>query len=61
MNDNHIKINLQPQHAVQAGKRGLLLRTIIFIAWIIALGLFISFVACHQNETVIFIIKVGIL
>ena len=54
MNDNHIKTDLEPQHGAhnraQAGKRGLLLSFLIFMAWVagmgLLIGLFISLVAC---------------
>lgn len=63
MSDNHIKTNLKPHHTPanepQAGKRGLLLSFIIFMAWVVIISLFISLVACHQNEPIIFVIKVG--
>ena len=49
MNDsNHTKTNLKPQHGAhnhaQAGKRGLLLRFIIFMAWVAAIGLLLSLI-----------------
>ena len=42
-----IKTDSQPQHGAYAGKHGLLLRFIIFMAWVIAIGLFISLVECQ--------------
>jgi len=63
MSNEPIKTNLKPNHTLanepQAGKRGLLLRFIIFMAWVIIIGLLISLVACHPNEPVIFVIRVG--
>lgn len=59
MSDNHNKTNSQPQYGAQVGEHGLLLRLTIFIGWVIVLGLLIWWVACHHNESVIFIIKVG--
>ena len=39
------------QHSTsQPQKRGLLLRFIIFMAWVIGIGLLISLVACQQVE-----------
>lgn len=50
MNDsNHTKTNPKPQHGAnnrkQAGKRGLLLSFIIFMAWVAGIGLLLSLVA----------------
>lgn len=49
-NDN--KTNLKAHHGQhsdkQAGKRSLLLRFIVFMAWIVGIGLLISLVACQQ-------------
>jgi hypothetical protein len=50
MNDsNYTKTNTKPHHGAhnhaQAGKRGLLLRFIIFMAWVAAIGLLLSFIA----------------
>lgn len=63
MSNKPIKTNPKPQHGAQnryqAGKRGLLLRFIIFMAWVVGIGLLISLVACQKNEPKIFVIKVG--
>ena len=60
MSDNHLKGNSQPHHTPdnepQAGKRGLLLRFFIFMAWVAAIGLLLSLVACQPNEPIIFVI-----
>ena len=60
MTDNHTKTNLKPHHTPanepQAGKRGLLLRFIIFMAWVAGIGLLLSLVACQPNEPIIFVI-----
>ena len=49
MSNNDIKTNLKAHHGQhsdkQASKRGLLLRFIIFMAWVAAIGLLISLVA----------------
>ncbi|TXD98175.1 hypothetical protein ES754_04355 [Psychrobacter frigidicola] len=54
MSDNPIKTDLEPQHGtysrVQAGKRGLLLRFTIFMAWVVGIGLLLSFLACTPVE-----------
>ena len=42
-----IKTDSQPQHGAHAGKHGLLLRFIIFMAWVIAIGLLLSLVTCQ--------------
>ena len=48
MIDNHTKTNLKASNGahnrVQAGKRGLLLSFIIFMAWVAAIGLLLSFI-----------------
>ena len=46
-----IKTDSQPQHGAHAGKHGLLLRFIIFMAWVIAIGLFLSLVTCQPVTT----------
>ena len=57
------KPNLKADHGQhsdkQAGKRGLLLRFIIFMAWVVIIGLLISLVACQQSEPIIFVIRMG--
>lgn len=53
------KFQCTPASEPQARKRGLLLRFIIFIAWVVVIGLFISLVACQQSEPVIFVIRIG--
>ena len=45
MNDN-TRTNPKPQHGAQAGKRGLLLRFTIFMAWVAGIGLLLSLVTC---------------
>ncbi len=44
---NNTKTNPKPQHGAQAGKRGLLLRFTIFIAWVVGIGLLLSLVTCQ--------------
>ena len=39
------RTNPKPQYGAQAGKRGLLLRFTIFMAWVAVIGLLISLVA----------------
>jgi hypothetical protein len=41
----------------QTQKRGLLLRFIIFMAWVIGIGLLISLVACQPNNPKVFVIE----
>ena len=43
----------------QPQKRGLLLRFIIFMAWVIGIGLLISLVACQPNNPKVFVIEEG--
>lgn len=43
----------------QAGKRGLLLRFTIFIAWVVGIGLLLSLIACQPNKPIIFVIGMG--
>ena len=45
MSDN-TRTNQKPQHGAQAGKRGLLLRLTIFMAWVAGIGLLLSLVTC---------------
>ena len=45
MSDN-TRTNPKPQHGAQAGKRGLLLRFTIFMAWVAGIGLLLSLVTC---------------
>ncbi len=63
MNDNHTKTNSKLRHTLanepQAGKRGLLLRFIIFMAWVAAIGLLLSLIACQPNKPIIFVIGMG--
>lgn len=40
------RTNPKPQYGAQAGKRGLLLRFTIFMAWVAGIGLLLSLVAC---------------
>ena len=57
------KTNLEPHHGQhsdkQAGKSGILLSFILFMAWVVVIGLFISLVACQQSEPIIFVIRMG--
>ena len=45
MNDK-TRTNPKPQYGAQAGKRGLLLRFTIFMAWVAGIGLLLSLVTC---------------
>ncbi|MGM8870439.1 hypothetical protein ACS8E3_01990 [Psychrobacter sp. 2Y5] len=57
------KINLKADHEQhsdkQAGKRGLLLRFIIFMAWVAAISLLLSLMSCQPNEPIIFVIGIS--
>ena len=44
---NKTRTNPKPQNGAHAGKRGLLLRFIIFMAWVIGIGLLLSLVTCQ--------------
>ena len=46
MNDK-TRTNPKPQYGAQAGKRGLLLRFTIFMAWVAGIGLLLSLVTCQ--------------
>ena len=63
MSDSDSKTNLKTDHGQhsdkQAGKHGLLLRFIIFMAWVVIIGLLISLIACQPSEPIIFAIRVG--
>ena len=54
MCDNHTKTNLKARDGAhsrkQPRKRGLLLSFIIFMAWVIGIGLLISLVACQPVQ-----------
>ncbi len=51
MSDNHTKPNLKANHGAhsrkQTGKRGLLLSFVIFMAWVVGIGLLLSLIACQ--------------
>ena len=51
MLDNHNRTNLKPHHGAhnrkQTGKRGLLLRFTIFMAWVAGIGLALALIACQ--------------
>ena len=49
MSDN-TRTNPKPQHGAQAGKRGLLLRFTIFMAWVAGIGLLLSLVTCKPVD-----------
>ena len=63
MSDNHTKNNLKARdgahNRTQPYKRGLLLSFIIFMAWVLGIGLLLSLIACQPNEPVIFVIRMG--
>ena len=46
---NNTRTNLKLRHGAQAGKRGLLLRFTIFMAWVAGIGLLLSLVACQPT------------
>jgi len=54
MSSNDTKTNLKAHHGAhnrkQTGKRGLLLRFTIFMAWVAGIGLLLSLVACQQVQ-----------
>lgn len=54
MSDNHTKPNLTAHHGAhsrkQTGKRGLLLRFTIFMAWVAGIGLLLSLIACQPVQ-----------
>ncbi len=48
MSNNHkVKLDLKSHHGAHAGKRSLLLRFTIFMAWVVSIGLLLSLVACQ--------------
>lgn len=57
------KANLKASHGQhsnsQPKKRGLLLSFIIFMAWVIGIGLLLSLVACQPTDPKILVIKEG--
>ncbi|MGP5503877.1 hypothetical protein [Psychrobacter celer] len=44
------RTNPKPQYGAQAGKRGLLLRFTIFMAWVAGIGLLLSLIACQPVQ-----------
>ena len=54
MSDNHTKPNLTAHHGAhsrkQTGKRGLLLRFTIFMAWVAGIGLLLSLIVCQPVQ-----------
>ena len=46
-NNYEFKLDLKSDHGVHTGRHGLLLRFIIFMAWVVSIGLLISLVTCH--------------
>ena len=57
MSNKPIKDNSQLNNDARAGKRGVWVSFIIFMLWVGIIGLFISLVACKQNEPEIFVTK----
>lgn len=55
----NLKTHHTPANEPQAGKRGLLLRFIIFMAWVAGIYLLLSLMSCQPNKPIIFVIKVG--
>lgn len=55
MSNNDTKTNLKPHHGQhsdkQTGKRSLLLRFTIFMAWVAGIGLLLSLVACTRANS----------
>ena len=60
-NDNRTKLKADHgQHSTsQPKKRSLLLSFIIFMAWVIGIGLLLSLVACQPTDPKILVIKEG--
>ncbi|MBK3392539.1 hypothetical protein IQ457_01060 [Psychrobacter sp. M9-54-1] len=56
-NKSNSKSSHGPHSNSQPQKRGLLLRFIVFMAWVIGIGLLISLVACQPNNPKIFVIE----
>ena len=55
------KTNLKASHGQhnKPHKRGLLLSFIIFMAWVIGIGLLLSLIACQPTDPKILVIKEG--
>ncbi len=49
-NRTNIKAHHEAHNRKQVGKLGLLLRFIIFIAWVAIIGLFISLITCQSVQ-----------
>ena len=63
MSNHNAKDNLKAYHRQHSDKRtpkrSLLLSFIIFMAWVLGIGLLLSLIACQPNEPVIFVIRIG--
>ena len=58
-NRTSLKASYGQPSTSQPQKRGLLLRFIIFMAWVIGIGLLISLVACQPTDPKMLVIKEG--
>ncbi len=60
MSDN-TRTNSKPQYAAHSsnktGNFDLLLRFVVFMAWVIGIGFLLSLIGCKQNEPKIFVIE----
>ena len=63
MSSSDLKTNPKPQHKAhshkQTSKYSLLIRFITLMPLVVGIVLLMLLVAYHQNETIIFVIKVG--
>ena len=63
MSSSDLKTNPKPQHKAhshkQTSKYSLLVRFITLMPLVVGIVLLMLLVAYHQNETIIFVIKVG--
>lgn len=63
MSSSDLKTNPKPQHRAhshkQTSKYSLLVRFIILVPLVVGIVLLTLLVACHQDEIIIFVVKVG--
>lgn len=58
-NRTSLKADHGAHNRTQPHKRGLLLSFIIFMAWVIGIGLLLSLIACQPTDPKILVIKEG--
>lgn len=57
--DNKTNLNADHGQHSKSHKRGLLISFIVFMAWVIGIGLLLSLIACQPTDPKILVIKEG--